>query len=302
MSSASESSQEAKFVPGTTDIRPRSQTSRQARPVSERNGNITAAISTVTGVLRELQQQAEFAQPVLRQAASEIAVHASVTSRRLRDEAVTVWMPRCRTLAVRCRERVATIGRQRLVQCSVICCGLVVLCLVANWLRSDSTSPVALTESVPTGDSVIIETVGEQSSGAHDHESPVTLEVLAETVSSELTDTLAFDNTKLPVVTEQQANGSAQLDAARRQALAELQVAASEYDFAVAMWNAEVAACDQPSHAQYSSHQMGQFAAMGVPMQTHPQRQPNLALYNAAVQAEQRFLNAQQAARQLGVL
>lgn len=77
-----------------------------------------------------------------------------------------------------------------------------------------------------------------------------------------------------------------QLDQARM----ELEAAAAEYDFAARQWNAELAACQSSAPtAGYTSNQMGRFAAMGIQMQSQPQRQPNQSLREAAWQAEQRY-------------
>lgn len=75
-------------------------------------------------------------------------------------------------------------------------------------------------------------------------------------------------------------------------AQSEFDQARAEYEFALQQWDADVAACQSLPTAQYSSHQRGVFAAMGVnvPMQTS--RQPNQFLYQAVCQAEQRCLQA----------
>jgi hypothetical protein len=79
----------------------------------------------------------------------------------------------------------------------------------------------------------------------------------------------------------------------KQQAQLQLEAAAADYDFAVQMWNAEVAACQAVPHARYTPNQMGRFAAMGVTAPVQQQRQPNQALLQAAQQAEQRYLQAQ---------
>lgn len=77
-----------------------------------------------------------------------------------------------------------------------------------------------------------------------------------------------------------------QLDQARM----ELEAAAAEYDFAAQQWNAELAACQSSAPtAGYTSNQMGRFAAMGIQMQSQPQRQPNQSLRETAWQAKQRY-------------
>lgn len=85
----------------------------------------------------------------------------------------------------------------------------------------------------------------------------------------------------------------------RQRAELELQQAAAEYDSAVQLWNAEVAACQSGPAPGYTPNQMGRLAAMGYRPQPQPQRQPNQALYEAALRAEQRYLRAQEACRQL---
>lgn len=86
------------------------------------------------------------------------------------------------------------------------------------------------------------------------------------------------------------AQREAELAQLRQQAQIELQNAAAEYEYAVAQWNAEVAACQQGGLPPgYTPQQMGRFAAMGVRLQP---RQPNQALLYAAQQAEQRYLQA----------
>jgi hypothetical protein len=75
-------------------------------------------------------------------------------------------------------------------------------------------------------------------------------------------------------------------------AQAEFEQAAGEYEYALQQWNAEVATCQSAPAAQYSSRQMGMFAATGVRAPAQAARQPNEYLYQVACQAEQRFLHA----------
>jgi hypothetical protein len=88
------------------------------------------------------------------------------------------------------------------------------------------------------------------------------------------------------------ARREAELARIQQQAQQEFEQSAAEYDAAVQMWNAEVAACQAAPVARYTPNQMGRFAAMGVRMDLQQQRQPNQAILQAARQAEQRFLQA----------
>jgi hypothetical protein len=104
----------------------------------------------------------------------------------------------------------------------------------------------------------------------------------------------------LPLVNGEIAQQSLRVEeaptATQNPALAAAQVefeqATAEYEFTAQQWNAEVAACQSAPTAQYSSRQMGVFAAMGVNAPMQPSRQPNQFLYQAACQAEQRYLQA----------
>lgn len=109
------------------------------------------------------------------------------------------------------------------------------------------------------------------------------------------------DETVLPTVTPQtsvansvpaQTSRELEISQLRQQAQVQLDQSAADYDFAVRMWNAEVAACQAAPHARYTPNQMGRFAAMGVSAPMQQQRQPNQALFQAAQQAEQRYLQA----------
>ena len=90
------------------------------------------------------------------------------------------------------------------------------------------------------------------------------------------------------------------LEQQRLQVQAELEQAAAEYDYAVQQWNAEVAACQSGPAFGYTANQMGRFAAMGITVNPQPQRQPNQALFHAACQAEQRFVQARDNGQQFG--
>jgi hypothetical protein len=90
------------------------------------------------------------------------------------------------------------------------------------------------------------------------------------------------------------------LEQQKLQALAELDQAAAEYDYAVQIWNAEVAACQSGPAPGYTANQMGRFAAMGITMSQQPQRQPDPALFHAASQAEQRYVQARNYCQQFG--
>ncbi|MBC7964659.1 MAG: hypothetical protein H7Z17_01940 [Fuerstia sp.] len=83
------------------------------------------------------------------------------------------------------------------------------------------------------------------------------------------------------------------------QAQAELEQAAADYDYAIQLWNAEVAACQSGSSPGYTARQLGVFSAMGVNTGVQPQRQPNPALSQSLSQAEQRFLVARDICQQL---
>ena len=83
------------------------------------------------------------------------------------------------------------------------------------------------------------------------------------------------------------------------QAQAELEQAAADYDYAMQLWNAEVAACQSGSSPGYTARQLGVFSAMGVNTGVQPQRQPNPALSQSLSQAEQRFLVARDICQQL---
>lgn len=82
------------------------------------------------------------------------------------------------------------------------------------------------------------------------------------------------------------------LEQQRLQAQAELDQATAEYDYAMQIWNAEVAACQSGPAAGYTANQMGRIAAMGITVSQQPQRQPDQTLFHAACRAEQRYVQA----------
>lgn len=114
--------------------------------------------------------------------------------------------------------------------------------------------------------------------------------------SAEISSTESALRTELetpqPSTTGAQSQQVYELQHRRLKAQAELEQAATNYDYVLGQWNADVAACQQSGPPPgYTPQQMGRFAAMAVRLEMQ-RRQPNQALLYAAQQAEHLYSQA----------
>jgi hypothetical protein len=258
------------------------QISKQVSAEARRGAEIARPILREASRLAwaEAQRQAAAAKPVLQEAARRAAAWVVERARN----AYGYLRPR---LDRRCRHAVLLVGRfwqthARAGRISLAGASLIVLAVLAGiaggWFADDA--PVAAASARP----VVPEAGPTIFPPAPEPQEPQSIEA---------------PPIEVPVPLPAQRDD--QLALVRQQALAELQQAAAEYDYALNLWNAEVAACQTGPAPGYTPEQMGRLAAMGYRPHMQPQRQPNQALYHAAYQAEQRYLAARSRCQQLSM-
>ncbi len=226
-------------------------------------------------VALEIQRQAIAAQPVIHQAAQSFFTFVHSQSKHTGRMIKACAQHFRKQTAPRIREW--SQQHPRVVQMSLMCaaCLFGMIALVSSgsrWFSSPGEFPLATMHGTgaltPAAETSPKENVPNENALFTEIETPE------------------------PSITGAESQQAFEMQQRLQQAQSELEQAAINYDYAMGQWNAEVAACQQSGPpAGYTAHQRGNFAAMGISVETQ-QRQPNQVLQYAAQQAAQRYFQA----------
>lgn len=239
----------------------------------------------------EFRRQATAAKPVIHEAtrrSGAFIMSKAVGANRLIRGATHGGLRQAISLTQQLNKRYPLAGTTRLALVAGLIGAMSLTGLAFSRFSARELKPVAVVDASMThGDSDgVLETTVDIIGTEHQPSVPE----LVQTSFESATQNFAVEETQRDSGLEQQ----------RLQAQAELDQAAAEYDYAMQIWNAEVAACQSGRAPGYTAHQRGHFSAMGISMSQQPQRQPDQALFHAASQAEQRYVQARDYCQQFG--